>query len=158
MKRRIFLQSLGAAALTPALPVSALANLVPSAKLAVDPATYKWAETIVRAHNQSSVGMLQRLLHLDAGAATAMQNELVRKGVLVSKANSFGIHTAVKPLYEGAFVKPHNYIPDIDTPDVSAQDCEEQDLLSASIEEDEQAMLIMLSAVDAADQALTLSA
>ncbi|MFD0915027.1 hypothetical protein ACFQ14_01250 [Pseudahrensia aquimaris] len=145
MKRRSFLQAIGAAALLPAMPKIASAKLAPT-HAAVDPALYKWAEMIVRAHNQSSTGMLQRLLHMEAANANAMQAELIKQGVLVPKANAFGIHTAVKPLYEGAFVKPHN-----PEPQWAKAQIEQEEAVDPSIEADEQAMIAMLAAVDAHD-------
>ena len=140
------LQAIAATAFVPALPNITFAKTATVAGEAVNPATYKWAEMIVRAHNQSSVGMLQRLLHLDAGAASAMQSELVNRGVLVPIANEFGIHTAVKPLYEGAFVKPHS--PPKQSPAISKK---QEDMADPTVAADEEAMLLMIAAVDAMD-------
>lgn len=114
MKRRNLLKSIGAMGLmplVPSLPGSALASTVPTvATASVSGHTYKWAEMIVRAHNKCSPGMLERLLKVDAATASALKSQLLEKGVINAQANSFGIHSAVKPLYEGAFVKPSSHI------------------------------------------------
>ena len=143
VKRRTFLKSLGAISLVPALPTLSLAKIASTAKAAapaVDPATYQWAEMIVRAHNQSTVGMLQRLLKLEKGMATALQKELVSRGVLVAQANEFGIHTAVKPLYEGAFVKPSN------PPAVETKAPQPEADIVSDMQEEDRVMALMLEA------------
>ncbi|MEM9732702.1 MAG: hypothetical protein AAF903_04340 [Pseudomonadota bacterium] len=104
MNRRRFLQNLATLAAVPALPsVTALAI---SPAVQVNPATYRWAETIVRAHNSCNVAMLQRHLRIDLAAAEALREQLMRNGVIAAQANSYGIHKAVKPLFDGAFPKP----------------------------------------------------
>jgi hypothetical protein len=114
MKRRNLLKSMGALSLmplVPSLPASALASAAPTvATASVSGHTYKWAEMIVRAHNKCSPGMLERLLKVDGATASALKSQLLEKGVISAQANSFGIHSAVKPLYEGAFVKPSSQI------------------------------------------------
>lgn len=114
MKRRSLLKSLGALGvmpLVPSLPTSALASAAPTvANASVSSHTYKWAEMIVRAHNKCSPGMLERLLKVDGATASALKSQLLEKGVISANANSFGIHSAVKPLYEGAFVRPSSQI------------------------------------------------
>ncbi len=113
MKRRNLLKSLGALGLmpmVPTLPASALAGSTPVAKATVSAHHYKWAEMIVRAHKKCSPGMLERLLKVDTATASALKSQLLEKGVISAQANSFGIHSAVKPLYEGAFVKPSSQI------------------------------------------------
>lgn len=114
MKRRNLLKSIGAMSLVPlvpSLPASALANAAPRvATASISGHTYKWAEMIVRAHNKCSLGMLERLLKVDGATASALKSQLLEKGVISAQANSFGIHSAVKPLYEGAFVKPSSQI------------------------------------------------
>jgi hypothetical protein len=94
----------------PPLPASALASTSPIASAAVSSHTYKWAEMIVRAHKKCSPGMLERLLQVDATTASALKSQLLEKGVISAQANSFGIHSAVKPLYEGAFMKPSSQL------------------------------------------------
>jgi len=106
MKRRGFLKSVGALGLSSMLPVPSHSAAVPAA--AVPSGTYKWAEMIVRAHNKCTLGMLQRHLHLDAATASALKSQLVHGGVISARANAYGIHKAVKPLFDGAFLKPHN--------------------------------------------------
>ncbi len=113
MKRRNLLKSLGALGLmpmVPTLPASALAGSTPVAKATVSAHHYKWAEMIVRAHKKCSPGMLERLLKIDTATASALKSQLLEKGVISAQANSFGIHSAVKPLYEGAFVRPSSQI------------------------------------------------
>lgn len=66
--------------------------------------TYQWAEMIVRAHNKCNLGLLQRSLRIDASAAEALRQSLIRNGIVTAQANAYGIHTATKPLYEGAFM------------------------------------------------------
>ena len=51
--------------------------------------------------------MLQRLLQVDGATATALKGQLLENGIISAKANAYGIHTAVKPLYENAFVSTH---------------------------------------------------
>ncbi len=105
MNRRQFLSSLAAFALAPAvrLPAFAGAASAPVASAAVPAATYKWAETIVRAHNKCNLGMLQRLLALDPATAAALKSELLKNGVISTAKNAYGMHTAVKPLYTEVF-------------------------------------------------------
>lgn len=113
MKRRSLLKSIGALGvmpLVPSIPASALAGTTPAAAAAVSGQTYKWAEMIVRAHKKISPGMLERLLKVDTATASALKSQLLEKGVISAQANSFGIHSAVKPLYEGAFVRPSSEI------------------------------------------------
>lgn len=113
MKRRSLLKSIGAlgiAPLMPSLPASALASPIPAVSAGVSSHTYKWAEMIVRAHNKCSPGMLERLLKVDAATASALKAQLLEKGVISAHANAFGIHTASKPLYEGAFMRPSSQI------------------------------------------------
>lgn len=64
----------------------------------------------MRAHNKCSPGMLERLLKVDAATASALKAQLLEKGVISAHANAFGIHTASKPLYEGAFMRPSSQI------------------------------------------------
>lgn len=104
MNRRRFLQNLAALAAVPALPAVPALAISPAAK--VNPATYRWAETIVRAHKSCNVAMLQRHLRIDLAAAEALKDQLLRNGVIAAQANSYGIHKAVKPLFDGAFPKP----------------------------------------------------
>lgn len=113
MKRRNLLKSIAAIGLTPLMPpipASALASTAPAASATVSSHTYKWAEMIVRAHKKCSPGMLERLLKVDATTASALKSQLLEKGVISAQANSFGIHSAVKPLYEGAFMKPSSQL------------------------------------------------
>jgi len=113
MKRRSLLKSLGALGvmpLVPSIPASAIASTAPVASAVASGQTYKWAEMIVRAHNKCSPGMLERLLKVDGATAAALKSQLLEKGVISAQANSFGIHSAVKPLYEGAFVRPSSQI------------------------------------------------
>ncbi|MGI9351858.1 MAG: hypothetical protein ACR2O3_09870 [Rhizobiaceae bacterium] len=107
MDRRSFLKSVGAAGLLPALPIPSFAIPVPTAATAVSAHTYQWAEMIVRAHNKCNTGMLQRLLQVDTATASALKGQLLENGIINARANAYGIHTAVKPLYEGAFVSTH---------------------------------------------------
>lgn len=92
----------------PALPVAPASLLTPAAATAAAPAfsahTYKWAEMIVRAHNKCNLGLLQRSLRIDAAAATALKESLIKNGIVSAQANAYGIHSATKPLYEGAFM------------------------------------------------------
>lgn len=108
MDRRNFLKSIGAAALLPALPIAPASLLKPAVASTAAPAftanTYKWAEMIVRAHNKCNLGLLQRSLRIDAAAATALKESLISNGVVSAQANTYGIHSATKPLYEGAFM------------------------------------------------------
>ncbi len=98
----------------PMVPVSSLIPAASATSTAASSAaslhTYKWAEMIVRAHKKCSPGMLERLLKVDAATASALKTQLLEKGVISAQANSFGIHSAVKPLYEGAFVRPSSEI------------------------------------------------
>jgi len=113
MKRRSLLKSLGALGvmpMVPSLPASALASSIPAATATVSAHHYKWAEMIVRAHNKISPGMLERLLKVDAATASALKSQLLEKGVISAQANTFGIHSAVKPLYEGAFMRPSSQL------------------------------------------------
>lgn len=99
----------GAAALSGFVPLSVLNSATAAASPgAILPAGHiiKWAETIVRAHNSCTTAMLQRHLHLDAGVAQLLKNKLIADGVVVGQANAYGIHKAVKPLYDKAFMKP----------------------------------------------------
>jgi len=108
MDRRNFLKSIGATALLPAIstPATMLAQGVPAA--AATPAftahTYEWAKMIVRAHNKCNLGLLQRSLQVDPIAAAALKDSLIKNGIVTAQANAYGIHTATKPLYEGAFM------------------------------------------------------
>ncbi|MEL6744867.1 MAG: hypothetical protein AAFO68_05290, partial [Pseudomonadota bacterium] len=113
MNRRSFLRIGsrlgGAAALSGLVPLSVLQPATATVSSgAVLPATHiiKWAETIVRAHNSCTTAMLQRHLHLDAGVAQLLKNKLIADGVVVGQANAYGIHKAVKPLYDKAFMQP----------------------------------------------------
>ena len=104
MNRRKFLQSIGAAALLPSLPVPTLA--LPQAAPVVVPFTehtYQWAEIIARAHNRCNIGLLQRSLQVSEGVAEALKSRLIENGIISAEANAYGIHKATKPLYEGAF-------------------------------------------------------
>lgn len=107
MKRRDLLKSLGAIGLLPVIPAPAL-NAIATTAPAVSTTTYKWAEMIVRAHSKSSLSMLQRHLRLDATAAKLVHTQLVQNGVIAAQANAYGMHTAAKPLYDGAFIKPNS--------------------------------------------------
>ena len=105
MDRRSFIKSISAAGLLPALPVPSLAGAVTtSAAPTVSAHTYQWAEMIVRAHNKCNLGMLQRLLQLDNATAAVLKNKLLENGIISAQANAYGMHTAIKPLYEGAFM------------------------------------------------------
>ena len=105
MDRRSFIKSLGAAGLLPVLPIpSAAITAAPAATPVVTAHTYQWAEMIVRAHNKCNLGMLQRLLQIDNAAAAVLKKQLLENGVISAHANAYGMHTAVKPLYEGAFM------------------------------------------------------
>ncbi len=101
------MQSLGAAALLPAIPVQPFAVTAIASSTAA-PAfsahTYQWAEMIVRAHNKCNIGLLRRSLHIDATVAEALKSSLIRNGVVHAHANAYGIHKATAPLYEGAFM------------------------------------------------------
>lgn len=113
MKRRNLLKSIAALGAMPMLPMSTLVSAATAASTAAMTAsthTYMWAEMIVRAHNKCSAGMLERLLKVDAATASALKSQLLEKGVITAQANSFGIHSAVKPLYEGAFMRPSSEI------------------------------------------------
>lgn len=113
MKRRSLLKSIGAMSvmpLMPTFPASALASATPAVAASVTPHTYQWAEMIVRAHKKCSPGMLERLLKVDAATASALKSKLLENGIINAQANSFGIHSAVKPLYEGAFVRPSSQL------------------------------------------------
>ncbi len=108
MDRRSFLKSIGATALLPALPIPA-GSLAAQSSVAAGTAafsqhTYQWAEMIVRAHNKCNLGLLQRSLQVDATAASALKQALIKNGIVHAQANAYGIHTATKPLYEGAFM------------------------------------------------------
>lgn len=108
MKRRNFLKSIGASALLPimpTLPSAAIVTPVTAAAPAFSNHTYQWAEMIVRAHNKCNLGLLQRSLHIDASAASALKSKLIENGVVNAQANAYGIHKATKPLYEEAFMK-----------------------------------------------------
>ncbi len=109
MNRRNLLKSIGALGVMPMIPVSSIIPAA-SATTAVSSHTYKWAEMIVRAHKKISPGMLERLLKVDSATASALKSQLLEKGVISAQANSFGIHSAVKPLYEGAFMRPSSEI------------------------------------------------
>jgi hypothetical protein len=113
MKRRNLLKSIAAIGAIPMIPMSSLVSAAPATGAATVTAsahTYKWAEMIVRAHKKCSPGMLERLLKVDAATASALKSQLLEKGVISAQANSFGIHSAVKPLYEGAFMRPSSEI------------------------------------------------
>jgi len=116
MKRRNLLKSLGAVGalpLVPSLPVSTMTTAPANATNAVATVsehTYKWAEMIVRAHSKCTPGMLERLLQVDTQTASALKSQLLKNGIINAKANAFGVHAAVNPLYEGAFVRPSSQI------------------------------------------------
>lgn len=109
MKRRSFLKSIGAFSLAPAMPVPSI-GVSSAASVTVAKDTYQWAEMIVRAHNKCNLGMLQRLLQLDTATASALKSELLKNGVISAQANAYGMHAAIKPLYEGAFIRPTSEI------------------------------------------------
>ncbi len=157
MKRRSLLKSIGALGimpLVPSLPASALAGTTPTAAATVSSHTYKWAEMIVRAHKKISPGMLERLLKVDAATASALKSQLLEKGVISAHANSFGIHSAVKPLYEGAFMKPSSQLSNglkkanetldkmMDTPEELPENESEISDLEEGIESDEEVEMI----------------
>lgn len=108
MNRRSFLKSIGAFSIFPALPAPTVAvapTLSSAAPVQVfTEHTYQWAEMIVRAHNKCNLGLLQRSLRVDANVAEALRNSLIKNGIVTAQANAYGIHTATKPLYEGAFM------------------------------------------------------
>ncbi|MEM7215058.1 MAG: twin-arginine translocation signal domain-containing protein [Pseudomonadota bacterium] len=104
MDRRSFLKSIGAAGLLPALPFPSLAVASTAVTPVVSTHTYQWAEMIVRAHNKCNLGMLQRLLQIDNATASVLKRQLLENGIISANANAYGMHTAVKPLYEGAFM------------------------------------------------------
>jgi len=104
MDRRSFLKSIGAAGLLPVLPIPSFTAAAPAAVPAVSAHTYQWAEMIVRAHNKCNLGLLQRSLHISEAAASHLKSQLIKNGVVSAQANAYGIHTATKPLYEGAFM------------------------------------------------------
>ncbi len=104
MDRRSFIKSIGAASLLPTLPASSLGIVEASAVHSVSPHTYQWAEMIVRAHNKCNLGLLQRSLQISESAASVLKSRLIENGVVHAHANAYGIHTATKPLYEGAFM------------------------------------------------------
>ena len=108
MNRRGFLKSLAASALAPALPIPKLAlGATPvSAAPVVPTATYNWAAMIVRAHNNCTLPMLQRHLQIDVAMAEALKSQLIKNGILNAQMNAYGMHTATKPLFDGAFLKP----------------------------------------------------
>ena len=108
MKRRSFIKSVGALGLSSIAPLPTFGSASAFTSQHVAGETYKWAEKIVRAHNKCSIPMLQRLLGLDTATASAVKSSLMENGVISLQANSFGIHTASKPLFEGAFLKPAN--------------------------------------------------
>ncbi|MEM7068036.1 MAG: hypothetical protein AAF478_04055 [Pseudomonadota bacterium] len=103
MDRRSFIKSIGAAALLPVLPGPSIA-LAAAPAPAVSAHTYQWAEMIVRAHNKCNLGLLQRSLKINEAAASVLKSQLIENGVVTAQANAYGIHTATKPLYEGAFM------------------------------------------------------
>lgn len=112
MKRRTFLQSLGATALVPALPFASVTPSVSGSAVAAAPvvpaSVYKWAEVIVRAHNSCNLAMLQRHLQIDASVASVLKSQLLQKGVISAEVNAYGIHRAVNPILQGSFPKPAN--------------------------------------------------
>jgi hypothetical protein len=113
MQRRDFLKSMGATALIPAIPLPAAAlstSVAPAVAAPFTAHTYQWAEMIVRAHNSCNLGLLQRSLRIDAGAAASLKQALIKNGIVTANANAYGIHKAVKPLYEGAFVSTSDTI------------------------------------------------
>ena len=109
MKRRQFLKSfaaLGVAPMVSSMGGGALAlGKVSAGAPAVNAQAYQWAEVIVRAHKTSSLAMLQRHLKVDAAAAKALQNQLIRNGVIGAQANAYGLYQAKNPLFDGAFPK-----------------------------------------------------
>jgi hypothetical protein len=109
MKRRQFLQSLAAVGAVPLMPSLASGAMAVGNSSAAAPVVsaqaYKWAEVIVRAHKTSSLAMLQRHLRVDAAAANALQNQLIRNGVIGAQANAYGLYQATNPLFDGAFPK-----------------------------------------------------
>lgn len=134
MKRRTFLQSIGAIGLTPMMPAPLL-SAAPAASAVVAKDTYMWAETIVRAHNKCNLGMLQRLLQIDNATASVLKSELLKNGVISAQANAYGMHSAIKPLYEGAFVRPTSEIGKLKNPLNTLE--EKQNNISALEEVDE---------------------
>lgn len=104
MKRRDLLKSLGAIGSLPFLPsVPTLANA--GSSLGITANTYKSAELIARAHSTCSLGMLKRLLKIDAASAELVKSQLIKNGVISAHANAYGLHTPLNPLYRGAFIK-----------------------------------------------------
>ncbi|MEM7290429.1 MAG: hypothetical protein AAF412_08710 [Pseudomonadota bacterium] len=138
MNRRRFLQSIGASALLPALPLPASILASPSAAAVSVPAfsdhTYQWAEMIVRAHNKCNLGLLQRSLRIDASAALALKDSLIKNGIVSAKANAYGIHTATKPLYEGAFISVSETLEKVKAVDTTAPDHAEENSQQETLE------------------------
>ena len=104
MERRQFIKSLGAAAILPAMPLPSITPPVPAAAATFSAHTYQWAEMIVRAHNKCNLGLLQRSLQINEITASALKKQLIENGIVSAQANAYGIHTATRPLYEGAFM------------------------------------------------------
>ena len=102
--------AVGAVPMMPSLAIDALVAGNVAALSAVNMHTYKWAEVIVRAHKTSSLAMLQRHLKIDVAAAKALQNQLIRNGVIGAQANTYGLYQATTPLFDGAFPKPSNLL------------------------------------------------
>ena len=105
MDRRKLLKSIGALGLAPLLPNAAFAlpaTNTASATIATEAfsRSYQLAEMLVRSHNKCSTAMLERLLCVDAGTASAVKSELLKRGVIGINANAYGIHTATKPFQE----------------------------------------------------------
>jgi len=115
MDRRNFLKSIGASALLPAIPIPAGALAATPATIAIpfSQHTYQWAEMIVRAHNKCNLGLLQRSLRIDANAASALKETLIKNGIVSAQANAYGIHAATKPLYEGAFMSVSDAVEEV---------------------------------------------
>ena len=108
MKRRSFLKSLAALGASPLIPsLPGLASVTPAAA-SLPAGTLQWAETIARAHKSCSLAMLQRHLRLDAGTASLVKNQLIEKGIISANANAYGLHSAAKPLWDGAHIMPTN--------------------------------------------------
>lgn len=95
MNRREFTASLAALAAAPAIPVAAAP--VATAKAALPPGAYLWAELIARAQNTCSPAMIAKHLRISTTAAEGLFNQMVQDGVLRAPGLT-GAAQAAKPL------------------------------------------------------------
>lgn len=100
MNRRNFLRSAGAAAVIPALPLSAL--VTPVAAAPANAMQVGWAALYARANNQASPALIQKWLRVGPDQAQALMSELTKRQII--HAPIAGSAAAVQPMYPNGTV------------------------------------------------------